>query len=81
VEESKVKKRADAEATRERTLDSTRDTHLKNPPYGTYVDPQCLVQCVVERGTVVSKLLPQFLFGLGLIEVGQRCAGVTPLLF
>jgi hypothetical protein len=29
---------------------------------------------------MVSKLLPQRLFGLGLVEVGWRRAGVTPLL-
>jgi hypothetical protein len=44
------------------------------------VDPQRLVQRIVERGTVVSKLLPQPLLSLGIIEVGRRRAGVLPLL-
>jgi hypothetical protein len=45
------------------------------------MDPQCLVQRVVERGPVVSKLLPQGLLGLGLIEVGwRRTGGLPPLL-
>jgi hypothetical protein len=44
------------------------------------VDPQRLVQHVVEQGTVVSKFLPQCLLGLGLIEVGRRRADVTSLL-
>jgi hypothetical protein len=35
---------------------------------------------VVERGAVVSELLPQRLLGLGLVEMGRRRAGVTPLL-
>jgi hypothetical protein len=44
------------------------------------VDPQRLVQRVVERGTVVTELLPQHLLGLGLAEVGWRHAGALPLL-
>jgi hypothetical protein len=44
------------------------------------MNPQGLVQRVVERGAVVSKFLPQRLLGLGLVEVGQQRAGVTPLL-
>jgi hypothetical protein len=44
------------------------------------MDPQGLAQCVVDRGIVVSKLLPQCLLGLGLIKMGRRCAGVTLLL-
>jgi hypothetical protein len=44
------------------------------------MDPQRLIQRVVERGAVVAELLPQRLLGLGLIEVGRRCAGVLPLL-
>jgi hypothetical protein len=34
------------------------------------MDPRLLVQRLVERGTVVVKLLPQLLLGLGLDEVG-----------
>jgi hypothetical protein len=47
------------------------------------VDPQCLGQCVVDRDAVVTKLLPQCLFILGLVEVGwrrcpcSRCATAT----
>jgi hypothetical protein len=80
VEESKVKKRADAEAIRENSKFDDKNTHLKNSPRGTCVDPQRLVQCIVERGTVVSKLLPQRLHGLGIVEVDRRRAGVLPLL-
>jgi hypothetical protein len=41
------------------------------------MDPQRLVQCIVDRGAMVSKLLPQSLFGLGFVEVGQWRAGVA----
>jgi hypothetical protein len=44
------------------------------------MDPQGLVQRIVERDVVVSKLLPQRLLGLGLIKVGRRRVGVLPLL-
>jgi hypothetical protein len=80
VEESKVRKRVDAEATRENFEFDDKNAHLKNPPCGTCVDPQHLIQRVVERGVVVSKLLPQRLLSLGIVEVGQWHAGVLPLL-
>jgi hypothetical protein len=57
-----------------------KDTHLKNLPHWTCVDPQHLVQRVVERGVVVSKLLPQCLLGLGIVQVGRLRTGVLPLL-
>jgi hypothetical protein len=44
------------------------------------VDPQRLVQRVVERGAVVSKFIPRCLLGLGLVKVGRRCVGVPLLL-
>jgi hypothetical protein len=44
------------------------------------MNPQCLIQRVVERGTVVSKFLPQRLIGLGLVKVGRRRAGMPSLL-
>jgi hypothetical protein len=44
------------------------------------VDPQRLIQRIVERGAVVLKFLPQRLLGLSLVEVGRRRAGVPPLL-
>jgi hypothetical protein len=44
------------------------------------VDPQRLVQCDVERGAVVSKLITQRLLGLSLIEMGRRRASGTLLL-
>jgi hypothetical protein len=78
VEESEVRKRADAETTRENFEFNDKNAHLKNPPCGTYVDPQRLVQRIVERGAVVSELLPQRLLGLGIVEVGRRRAGVLP---
>jgi hypothetical protein len=56
-----------------------KNVYLENLPHGTPVDPQRLVQRIVERGTVVMELLPQRLLGLGLIEVGRRCTGVLPL--
>jgi hypothetical protein len=80
VEESKVRKRVNAEATRENFEFDDKNVHLKNPPRRTCVDPQCLVQQVVERGVVVSKLLPPRLLGLGIVEVGRRRAGMLPLL-
>jgi hypothetical protein len=43
------------------------------------MDPQGLVQHVVERGPMVSKLLPQRLLGLGLVEVGRQRTGRLPL--
>jgi hypothetical protein len=49
-------------------------------PRGTAVDPQRLIQRSVERSAMVTKLLPQLLLGLGLDEVGRRCAGALPLL-
>jgi hypothetical protein len=54
-----------------------KNTHLENPPRGTPVDPQGIIWCVVDRGVVVSKLLPQCLFDMGFIEVGRRCAGAA----
>jgi hypothetical protein len=44
------------------------------------MDVQHFVQCIVERGVVVSKLLPQRLLGLGLVEMGQQRACITSLL-
>jgi hypothetical protein len=44
------------------------------------VDPQRLVQRVVERGVVLAELLPQCLLSLGLVKVDRQCAGVLPLL-
>jgi hypothetical protein len=41
------------------------------------VNPQRLVQRVVDQGVVVSKLLPQRLFGLGFIEVGRWHVGAA----
>jgi hypothetical protein len=43
------------------------------------VDPQCLSQRKVDRDFVVTKLLPQHLLGLGLVEVGRR-HGAAPAL-
>jgi hypothetical protein len=44
------------------------------------VDPQHLVQRLVEQSAVITKLLPQPLLCLSLDEVGQRRAGTLPLL-
>jgi hypothetical protein len=62
---------------RKQASNPTKNTYLKNPPRGTPVDPQCLVQRVVDRGTVVLKLLPQRLLALGLVEVGRQRAGTA----
>jgi hypothetical protein len=58
-----------------------KDTYLKKPDRGTPVDPQHLGWRVVDRDVVVTKLLPQHLFGLCLVEVsGRRVGTVQPLL-
>jgi hypothetical protein len=44
------------------------------------MDPQCLVQCPVERSAVITELLPQPLLRLSLDEVGRRRASMLPLL-
>jgi hypothetical protein len=44
------------------------------------VDLQRLVQCDIEQGAVVLKLITQHLLGLSLIEMGRQCASGTPLL-
>jgi hypothetical protein len=44
------------------------------------MDPQRLVQHIVERGVVVAELFSQRLLGLGLTEVGRRRARALPLL-
>jgi hypothetical protein len=44
------------------------------------VDPQRLIQRIVDRGVMVSKFLPQRLFGLGLVKMGQWHAGMTAFL-
>jgi hypothetical protein len=44
------------------------------------MDPQRLVQRVVERGPWSRNFLPQCLLSLGLIKVGWRRAGVPLLL-
>jgi hypothetical protein len=54
-----------------------KNTYLENPPRGAPVNPHRLVQCIVDRGVVVSKLLPQCLFDLGFIEVGRWHAGAA----
>jgi hypothetical protein len=51
------------------------NTYPKDSARGTPVDPQRLVQRVVERDAVVSKFLLQRLLSLGLIKMGWRCAG------
>jgi hypothetical protein len=44
------------------------------------MDSQRLIQRIVDRGVVVSKFLPQRLFGLGLVKMSRRRAGNTSLL-
>jgi hypothetical protein len=44
------------------------------------VDPQHLIQRVVEQGTVVAELLLQCLLSLRLAEVGRWRAGVLQLM-
>jgi hypothetical protein len=69
-----------ADKEKEKTPNSTKNTHLEDPPCGTPVDPQCLVQRVVERGAVVSKFFPQRLLVLGLVKVSGNHVGVPILL-
>jgi hypothetical protein len=57
-----------------------KNVYLKDTTHRTPVDPQRLVQCVVERNATVTELLSQCLLGLGLVEVGLRRTGVLPLL-
>jgi hypothetical protein len=56
------------------------NTYLEDLPRRTGMDPQDLVQRIIERGAMVSKLLPQRLLGLGLVEVGRWSASLPPLL-
>jgi hypothetical protein len=44
--------------TRENLEFDDENTYLEEMPRGTGMDPQGLVQRIVERGVVVSKLLP-----------------------
>jgi hypothetical protein len=53
--------------------------HLEDMPRRAAVDPQCLVQRLVERGTVATELLPQLLLLLGVSEVGGRVDSLLPL--
>jgi hypothetical protein len=78
-EKARSEKRTGAKAARENLEFDTESTYLEDLPRRTSVDPQGLVQSVVERGPVVSKFLPQGLLGLGLVEVGWRRAGRIPL--
>jgi hypothetical protein len=64
-----------------RTSSPTKNTYLEKPNRGTLVDPQRLGQRVVDRDVVVLKLLPQRLFGLGLVEVSRRRVGTAQPLF
>jgi hypothetical protein len=57
-----------------------KNVYLEHLPRGTYVDPQRLIQRVVERGAVVAELLPQRLLGPSIAEVGRQRARVLPLL-
>jgi hypothetical protein len=53
------KRERDEREGREKTPKSNRkNVYLENPPRGTCMDPQRLVQRVVERGAVVAELLP-----------------------
>jgi hypothetical protein len=58
----------------------TKTENLEHAPSRTAVDPQRLVQRPVERGTVITKLLPEPLLRLGLNEVSRWRADVLPLL-
>jgi hypothetical protein len=57
-----------------------KNKYLEDTPRGIPVDPQYLVQRVVERGAVVKELLPQHLLGLALAEVGRWRANALRLL-
>jgi hypothetical protein len=79
-EKARSEERRGAKAARENLEFNNESTYLEDLPRETSVDPQGLVQRVVERGPMVLKLLPQGLLGLGLVEVGWRRAGGLPLL-
>jgi hypothetical protein len=77
--EDGVRESTDAEESERRNHETQRKTtNLEDAPCGTAVNPQRLVQRPVERSTVATELLPQLLLGLGLDEVGRRCAGMLP---
>jgi hypothetical protein len=57
----------------------TKLANLKDAPRQTAVDPQRLVQRLVERGAMIMKLLPEPLLRLSLDEVGRRGVCVLPL--
>jgi hypothetical protein len=46
--------------------------HLEDMPRRAAMNPQRLVQHLVERGAVAAELLPQLLLLLGVGEVGRR---------
>jgi hypothetical protein len=77
--EDRVRERAGAKAARTNLEFGGESTYLEDLPRGTTMDPQGLVQRVVERGPMVSKLLPQRLLSLGLVEVGRWRTGTLPL--
>jgi hypothetical protein len=79
-EKVRSEERTGAKATRENLEFDTESTYLEDLPRRTSVDLQGLIQRIVERDPVVSKLLPQGLLGLGLVEIGWRRAGGLPLL-
>jgi hypothetical protein len=61
-------------------FESGKNVYLENTPRRAPVDSQRLVQSIVDRGVMVSRFLPQRLFGLGLLKMSWRRAGMTPLL-
>jgi hypothetical protein len=61
-----------AKAARENLEFDDESMYLEDLPRRTSMDLQGLIQHIVERGPVVSKLLPQGLLGLGLVEIGWR---------
>jgi hypothetical protein len=76
-----VRKGMNVKESRRRNCETWRNpTNLEYTPRGTAVDPQRLVQRLVERSAVIAELLPQPLLRLGLDEVGRRRADMLPLL-
>jgi hypothetical protein len=75
-----VRKKHERRKSGRRNYETPRNpANLEDMPRRTAVDLQRLVQRPVERGVVVTELLPMPLLRLGLDEVGQWRAGI-PLL-
>jgi hypothetical protein len=80
-EKRRVKRSANAEETKGKNHESRqKSTNPEDAPHVTSMDPQRFIQRPVERGVVVTELLPQSLLGLGTGEVSRWRVGALSLL-